>query len=110
MLGFKRILHKRKATPEPETAKLEKDEENTSTIEESPCEENTHNQTAIEDSVDQPVDYNCIASDFTDDMLAMEMMRLGYDPANRDKQQMIEILYTHMDSNKPTVEVDSAQV
>jgi len=110
MFSFKYFLRKPKDTPELKLTESNKNEERFSKHQENLCLENNSNESNLEETINQPFDYNCIASDFTDDMLAMEMMRLGYDPANMDKQQMIEILYTHMDSNKPTVEVDSVQV
>lgn len=86
MANLKHLFFKSKYT-KPEKAKVEFTD---------PPEKNTEDE-----KTEQQVDYNCIASDFTGNMLVMEMMRLGHDPANMDKKQMIEILYQHMESNKP---------
>lgn len=74
---------------------------------EKPCVENNDEQLEYEDNINPPVDYSCISSDFTEDMLAMEMMRLGSDPANMSRKQMIEVLYKKMDSNKPLTTEDA---
>ena len=59
-------------------------------------------------SVEQTCD--CIATDFTDEMLIMEIMRLGHDPCNFTKDQMIKIIFDKMDKNKPlTTSVDEAK-
>lgn len=53
---------------------------------------------------------DCIATDFTDEMLMMEIMRLGHDPANYTKDQMMKIIFDKMDQNKPlTINVDEAK-
>lgn len=44
----------------------------------------------------------CIATDFSDDMLMMEIMRLGLDPSNYTKNQMMEIIFDKMNQSKPT--------
>lgn len=53
----------------------------------------------------EPIDYGCIDADFPDDMLALEIMKLGYDPANLNRAQMIEMLYERMEQQKPVSEI-----
>lgn len=50
-------------------------------------------------TVEQTCD--CIATDFTDEMLMIEIMRLGHDPSNYTKDQMMKIIFDKMDQNKP---------
>lgn len=54
--------------------------------------------------VKEAIDYGCIAADFPDDMLAIEIMKLGHDPSNLNRSQMIEMLYQKMEEQKPVSE------
>ena len=53
----------------------------------------------------EAVDYGCIAADFPDDMLSLEIMKLGHDPANLNRKKMIEMLYKKMEEHKPVSEI-----
>ena len=77
--------------------------------EESRSIEGEDNQSVVEESIAPAIDYCCIESDFTNDMLSMEMMRLGHDPANMSRKQMIDTLYEYMESKKPISASENAE-
>ena len=103
-MNIKHIFQNLKAVMRPELSKSIKNEVDDSTPCDNDLVENNDNQVEIEDNIDVPVDYNCISSDFTDNMLATEMMRIGNDPANMSRKQMIEILYKQMEANKTAIQ------
>ena len=102
MKNIKHIFNSFKVAFKSTVEKSHSDEAVDSAHKKGRCVENDSNQPDLEKSVDQAMDYSCIESDFTNNMLFTEMMRIGHDPANMSRKQMIEILYKHMNSKKPT--------
>ncbi|MDD2475662.1 MAG: hypothetical protein PHI32_07105 [Dysgonamonadaceae bacterium] len=101
------IFRSLRAIINSESAKSVRNDVYIPTHSDTPCVEDHDEHLEHEDNIDPPIDYSCISSDFTEDMLAMEMMRLGSDPANMSRKQMIEVLYKKMDSNKPPTTEDT---
>lgn len=59
------------------------------------------NDQIVEADSEAPKNYSCLVSDFSDEMLAMETMRLGVDPSNLSRDEMMDIIYQAMELNKP---------
>jgi hypothetical protein len=45
------------------------------------------------------IDLSALASDFTEEMLFMEIMKMGIDPANLSHDQMLEIIFNKLEKN-----------
>jgi len=67
---------------------------------EHPIEDNLRDKVEENVEVINSMDYDCISADFSDDMLSLEMMKFGCDPANLNREQMIEMLYEKMVQQK----------
>ncbi len=80
--------------------------ENTNSVETEP-----QLNAGADEVIDNEQPYACIATDVTDEGLMMEIMRLGYDPANYNKDQMLKIMFNSMNQNRPvTVPVDEPKM
>lgn len=79
----------------------------------NPKNNNEINITQEDDCSDREIisanESDCISSDFNDEMLMLEMMKLGYDPSSYTKDQMIEIIFDKMNKNKPLVADSNTQ-
>lgn len=104
-----RFLDTFKDVFESTVEKSQSDRIDDSPQEESRSIEGEDNQSVVEESIAPAIDYCCIESDFTNDMLSMEMMRLGHDPANMSRKQMIDTLYEYMESKKPISASENAE-
>lgn len=53
------------------------------------------------------INSSVLASDFTDNMLFFEIMKLGMDPANLSREQMLDIVFSKLQkpNNKNEVEI-----